>query len=257
MDVVRIIFGESMKALGLVFLGLLAVKTVSALRTQSDKSGAKRLGLVKSVLYLIVLALVVLGARSVGTNVAASFYRWASENNLRRSDLPTAYANAQQAVRLRPDVIANWRALATIKLAEHQYQSLLDDLPAFRSLAGGDLDEEDAYRFALCYFFLGQYDNVVKVTDQLVLRNRIYAAPLILQGMAYTALRKYAEAEWSFLAVLRQFPTNQSAVEGLAHQYFLAGKRARAVEVLNETARFGFSPEARRRFETLKRLYAQ
>lgn len=257
MDEVRVIFAESLKALGLAFLALLAVKAVSGLKVAGQKRRARRVGPVKVVLYLAILVMVIVGARNVGYNVAAGVYRWASEDNLRQSEIPKAYANALRAVSLRPGTIANWRALAMTKLVQHQFESLLEDLPAFQSLAGGDLDEEDAYHFALCYFYLGQYDKLMRTTEQLIARNRSYAAPYILQGLAYTALGKRSEAEWSFMAVLQMFPNHQAAVEGLSHEFFLEGRRDRALAILNETAKYHFPPETRARFEDLKRFYAQ
>jgi hypothetical protein len=53
------------------------------------------------------------------------------------------------------------------------------------------------------------------------------------------------------------FPSQQAAVEGLAHVHFLRGDTASALEVLDQTAKFPFSPEARKRFAALKALYAQ
>lgn len=254
---VRLISWEVMKALTLAFLGLLAVKGVSSFAAKRQAKRGKHLALMTTALYLITLALVVLGARAIGYNLAAEVYRWTSEANLNQSKLPEAYSNALRAVALRPGVIANWRTLARAKIALHQFESLLDDAPAFRSLTDGDLDEEDAYNFSLCYFYLGQYDKLIPATERLIQRNRSYAAPYVLQGLAYTALGKHAEAEWSFLVVLQIFPTNEAAFEGLVHDYFLAGNRQRALDLLNESAKFRFPPEARARFENLKRLYAQ
>lgn len=246
---IRFIFWESLEALSLVFLGLLAVKAVSG--------PVSRLAILKMALYGAILALVILGARILGYDVASEVYRWTSGRNLERSELAGAYDNAVRAVRLRPGSIANWRTLALVKLAQHQFESLLEDLPAFRALTGGDLDEQDAYRFAICYFYLGQYDQLILATERLIEQNRSFAAPYVLQGMAYTALGKHAEAAGSFSAVLQIFPNNQAAVEGLAHDYFLAGKRGRALAVLDETTKFRFSPETVARFQALKRLYAQ
>lgn len=255
MNEARFVFWELMKALCLIFAGLLVSKAVSGLRARGLAGRISRL--LKAALYLAVLALVLVGARSIGYDAASEVYRWSAGSNLRRPELAKAYDNALQAVRLRPGSIANWRMLAEVKLAQHQFESLLDDLSAFRSLSGGDLDEEDGYRFALCYFYLGQYDKLVSASERLIERNRSFAAPYVLQGLAYTALGKHAEAEWSFLAVLQMFPNNQAAVEGLAHDYFLAGQRARALAVLNATSNYRFPPEVTARFTILKRLYAQ
>jgi len=115
----------------------------------------------------------------------------------------------------------------------------------------------DEYQFALCSYFLGQYDQVVATTLRLIRQNPSYAAPYVLQGLTYIAEQKYPEAEQSFLAVLQIFPNNQAAVEGLARSYYLGGDRQRALGVLAETAKFPFSEPARQRFEALKGLYDQ
>ena len=124
-------------------------------------------------------------------------------------------------------------------------------------MSKGGLDEEDEYQFALCSFFLGQYDKVVATTLRLIRQNPAYAAPYVLQGLAYTAEKKYAEAQQSFLGVLQIFPNHQAAVEGLARAYYLGGNRQQALTVLDQTAKFSFPPPVRQRFEALKGLYAQ
>jgi cytochrome c-type biogenesis protein CcmH/NrfG len=92
---------------------------------------------------------------------------------------------------------------------------------------------------------------------RLIRQNPAYAAPYVLQGLAYTAEKKYPEAQQSFLGVLQIFPNNQAAVEGLARAFYLGGDRQRARAVLDETAKFPFPPPARERFEALKGLYDQ
>ena len=81
--------------------------------------------------------------------------------------------------------------------------------------------------------------------------------PYILQGDVLTAQRKYGEAQQAFLAALQILPTDQAAVEGLAHAYFLEGNRQQALKVLEETSKLPFSIEAQKRFEALKGLYGQ
>lgn len=240
--------------LSLVFLALLAAKGVGSLQAQGS---ASRLATVRGLLYAAILALVTLGARAVGYDLAAEVYNWASRDNLAYSQIPKAYDNASRAVELRPGVLRYWRVLAATKFVQQQFAAVLDDLPAFQSLSGGGLDEEDTYRFATCYFFLGEYNKVLPLTHRLIRENRFYAAPYVLQGMAFTAMKRYPEAERSFLDVLQIFPSQEMAVEGLAHVYFLAGNRRGTQGVLNETAKYPFPPEARKRFEALKRLYAQ
>ncbi len=255
MEKFRFIFWEVMKALSLAFLGLLAAKAVSGLRAGGMEE--KRLGLVRSALYAAILALVILGARSVGYDTAAELYFWASNSNLSQSQVPKAYTNALKAVQLRPGVLRYWQVLARTKFVQKQFASLLEDEPAFRSLGRGDLEEEDLVHFTFCHFFLQQYDKVIPTTQQLIRGNRFFPVPYILQGMTYTALKEYPEAERSFLDVLQIFPNQPEAVEGLAHVYFLNGDPARAVAVLNETTKYPFPAEARKRFQALKALYAQ
>jgi tetratricopeptide (TPR) repeat protein len=143
------------------------------------------------------------------------------------------------------------------KMSLRQLDSVLDDEPAMTALSGGSLDEEDEYQFSLCSFFLGQNDKVVATTLRLIRQNPSYAAPYVLQGLAYTAEKKYTEAQQSFLAVLQIFPNNQAAVENLARAYYLGGERQRAIAVLDETSKFPFAPPVRERFVALKGIYGQ
>jgi tetratricopeptide (TPR) repeat protein len=158
---------------------------------------------------------------------------------------------------MRPNDLTYWQVLIQTKMSLQQLQSALDDEPAVRALGKGNVDELDDYQFALCRFFLGEYDKVVATTLRLIRQNPSYAAPYVLQGLAYTAEKKYPEAQQSFLAILQIFPNNQAAVEGLARAYYLAGDRQHALAVLDESAKFPFSPPVRERFESLKGLYAQ
>jgi tetratricopeptide (TPR) repeat protein len=249
MELIRFIFWEAAKVLGLVFLAMVAAKGVKGLT--APKAG------VRAALYAVMLVLVTLGAWFVGNDVAAEVYLWSSDSSLARGDLVKAYANAIQAVSLRPNNMSYWHTLMRTKMSLHQLESVLDDEPAMTALSGGTLDEEDEYQFSLCAFFLGQYDKVVATTLRLIRQNPSYAAPYVLQGLAYTAEKKYPEAQQSFLAVLQIFPDNQVAVENLARAYYLGGDRQRALAALDETAKFPFTPPARQRFEALKGLYDQ
>jgi tetratricopeptide (TPR) repeat protein len=211
----------------------------------------------KTALYAVILACAGLGAWSAGNDVAAEVYMWSSGGNLARGDLVKAYANAVQAVNMRPNNLSYWHTLMRTKMSLRQLDSVLDDQPAMMALSGGSLDEEDEYQFSLCTFFLGQNDKVVATTLRLIRQNPSYAAPYVLQGLAYTAEKKYTEAQQSFLAVLQIFPNNQAAVENLARAYYLGGDRQRAMAVLDETAKFSFAPPVRERFEALKGMYGQ
>ena len=257
METIRFIFWLVMKTLSLAFLGLVTAKAIAGLRSENPSGDSRQLRWIRSALYGAALVLVILGARSLGFDAAAEVYASASGNNLEHGQLTKAYANALRAVEMRPNVLRYWRQLAAGKLAIHQCDSLLRDQPAFEALSGSGLADEDGYTFAACHFFLGDYDKAIALTQQSIERNQIYAPPYVLQGAAYTAQRRYRDAEKDFLHVLQMFPTHELAVEGLAHTYFLAGNRVRALGVLNETSKYPFSPQARQRFEALKALYAQ
>lgn len=249
MEIIRFVFWEAVKVLALVLLGLVSTKSVAAL--------AVRKVWIKPALYVLILALAGVGAWEVGNDVAAEVYMWTSNSNLSRGDLDRAYGNALQAVNLRPNNLGYWHTLMQTKMRMEQLQSVLDDEPAMRALSNGDLDEVDDYQFALCSYFLGQYDKVIATTLRLIRQNPSYAAPYVLQGLAYTAEQKYPEAQQSYLAVLQIFPNNQAAVEGLARALYLGGDRQRALAVLTETTKFPFPPPVRQRFEALKGLYDQ
>lgn len=243
-----------MKTLGLVFLGLLSAKVVSALRARDQTAGPMW---VRGALYVLILLLVVIGAYEVGDDVAAANYAWTSERNIAQGQAAKAYANALRAVELRPGLLRYWQALASAKFAQRQFASLVADQPVLLALSGGKLDEEDAFRLASSHYLLAQFDKVIPLTQQMIRENRSFAAPYVLQGYAYLAQKQYPQAKQSFLEVLQMFPTQQAAVEGLAHVYFLTGNKARARGVLAETVKYPFPPEARQRFEALKALYAQ
>lgn len=257
MEVIHFVFWEGMKILALALLSLMAAKVVANLRPPAGETGLRQLRRIKAGFYSLTLILVMLGAWNIGHDLAAEVYYWANQDNLERKDFPKAYTNALRSVQLRPGALRYWRALVTSKTYVGQFVSALEDKPALESLSGGSLDEGDAYQFALCSYFLAQYADVEGVTQQLIEQYPYYVASYILQGLAYTAQRKFPEAEQSYLDALRFLPNNQVAVEGLAHAYFLAGDRGRALAILDETATRPFSPEARKRFEALKGLYAQ
>lgn len=234
MEVIRFVFWELVKVLALLFLGLVASKAVAALIV--------RKAWIKPALNVLILALAMLGAWEVGNDVAAEVYMWSAGSNLSRGDLFKAYSNALQAVSTRPNNLSYWGTLIQTKMRMQQLQSVLDDETAVRALSNGNLDEVDEYQFSLCRYFLGEYDKVVATTLRLIRENPSYAAPYVLQGLAYTAEKKYPEAQQSFLQVLQIFPNNQAAVEGLARAYYLGGDRQRAQALLDETSKFPFSP---------------
>jgi tetratricopeptide (TPR) repeat protein len=246
---IRFVFWEAVKIVALAFLGLLASKAVASL--------SLRRVWIKPALYALILGLAAGGAWYAGGDIAAEVYLWGCDSNLGRGELAKAYSNALRAVALRPGGLHYWRSLVESKMRLHQFESALDDEATLRALSGGNLDEVDEYQFTLCSYFLGQYDQVIAATLRLNRQNPSYAAPYVLQGLAYIAEKKYQEAEQSFLAVLQIFPSHQSAVEGLARAYFLAGDRQRALSTLDETAKYPFPPLARQRFEALKGLYGQ
>jgi len=248
-EIIRFVFWEAVKVLGLVVLALVSSKGVAGLKL--------RQAWIKPALFALIVALAGVGAWEAGNDVAAEVYLWSCNSNLAQGDLAKAYSNALQAVGVRPNSLGYWRALIRTKLRMNQLQSVMEDEPAVSALSHDDLDEVDEYQFALCAFFLGQYDKVVASTLQLIRQNPAYAAPYVLQGLAYTAERRYPEAQQSYLGVLQIFPDNQAAVEGLARAYYLGGERQRALAVLNDTAKYQFAPPVRQRFEALKGLYEQ
>ena len=257
MEQCRFIFWELLKILGVAFTSLLAAKAVASLKGIEDNSLASRLVRAKPWLYVLILALVSFGAWNLGYDIAAEVYYWVSLSDIQNSRLAKAYLNSFQAVVLRPGVPRYWKALEAAKFNLRQFASVVDDLPAMQRVTGGDLDEVDSYRFAVCLFFLGRYDEALSITERVISQNRFYVPPYILQGDVLTAQRKYGEAQQSFVAALQILPTDQAAVEGLAHAYFLEGNRQQALKVLNETSKLPFSTEAQKRFEALKGLYGQ
>ena len=257
MDLARFIFWEGLKTLGLLFLGLLAAKAVGALARPAPLARRGVAPLLRASLYLLILMLVGTGALTIGYDLAAEAYMYACVRDLGRREVGMAYLNARQAVKLRPATLRYWQTLASAKFAQQQFASVIADLPVLLALSGGKLEEEEAYRVAAAYYFLGQYEQVFPLTRRMIRENRVFAAPYVLEGYTYIAQKKYAPAEKVFLEVLQMFPSQQAAVEGLAHAHYLSGQRAAALSVLDQTAQFRFPSEARQRFEALKDLYAQ
>jgi tetratricopeptide (TPR) repeat protein len=253
----RFIFLELLKILGVAFTSLLAAKAVASLKATKDNSRASRLVRAKPWLYVLILGLVSFGAWNLGYDIAAEVYYWVSLSDIQNSRLAKAYLNSLQAVVLRPEVPRYWTTLEAAKFNLRQFASVVDDLPAMQRVTGGDLSEVGSYRFAVCLFFLGRYAEALSITEQVISQNRYYVPPYILQGDVFTSQRKYGEAQQAFVAALQILPTDQAAVEGLAHAYFLEGNRQQALKVLKETSKLPFSTEAQKRFEALKGLYGQ
>src|SRR6266542_3127752 len=265
METTRFFFWETMKVLGLAILGLAAAKAIGGLRlsrkqqlssSRRDEAGSASLHSLsrkpfwpRFALYAALLVLVSLGARGIGNEVAAEIYFMASRDNLAQSHPVKAYANASRAVERRPEQVKYWQMLSTCKFALRQYESLLDDRRALESLEQGHLSEQDAMRFAYAHYMLAQYDQSIALARQLIKENRVYAAAYVLLGIAHAAKGDYAGAERPLLEILQIYPNHENAVEALAHTYFLMGQTARALSVLNETAKFPFNPDARKRFE--------
>jgi len=248
-EIIRFSFWEGAKIIALVFLGVVSTKAVAGLTARERW--------LKPILYVLILALIGTGAWYAGNDVAAEVYMWSADSSLARGELDKGYANALAAVHMRPTHLSYWRSLIQAKIQMPQLQSVVEDEPTVRALSSGDMDEVDEYQFALCAFFLGQYDPVVAATLRLIRQNPSYAAPYVLQGLAYTAEKKYPEAQQSYLGVLQIFPNNQAAVEGLARAYYLDGNRQQALAVLDDTSKFSFPAPVRQRFEALKGLYGQ
>lgn len=253
MELARFIFIACLKVLALLFLSLLAAKAVGALRGASTPD--RRHVLIQWGLYGLVLALVTLGAMTVGYDVAAEVYVRAGNRAREGRDLVRAYMNTRQAVELRPTNLSYWQALSATKFAMQQYASGAADASAIQALAGGKLSEPDGYQLGVSYYLLGEYTQVHPLTQSLIRDNRFYAAPYVLEGYALLAENRWGEATKVFQEVLRMYPTQQSAVEGLAHAQYLGGNRLASISVLDQTAKYKFSPEVRQRFEALKGLY--
>ena len=257
MDQVRFIFWELLKILGVSFVSLLAVKAVASLKVTANDALAIRLARARVLLYTLVLALAVFGAWNFGYDIAAEVYYRSSLSDAQHARPAKDYLNALQAVQLRPGILRYWQALESAKFGLGQWASVVDDVPAMQRVAGRDLDEVDSYRVAVSLYYLGRYDEGLRITERLIRQNRLYLPPLILQGHILIAQGKYGEAEGVLASVLRVLPTDQLAVEGLAHACFLEGNRQRALKVLEDTSRFPFPVEAQKRFEALKGLYGQ
>jgi len=254
---VRFIFWELLKILSVAFTSLLVVKGVASLKATEENTLANKLARGKPWLYAVVLALVVFGAWNLGYDVAAETYYWASLGDAQNSRLAKGYLNSLQAVVLRPGVPRYWQALESAKFSLGQWASVVDDRSAMQQVVGRELDEVDSYRVAVCLFSLGRNDEALRITERLIAQNAYYLPPYTLQGYVLTAQRKFGEAQQTFQSALRVLPTDQAAVEGLAHAYFLDGNRQQALKVLEDTSKFPFSIEAQRRFEALKGLYGQ
>ena len=257
MEQVRFIFWELLKTLGVAFISLLAVKGVASLKATTDSILASRLARAKPWFYALILALVVLGAWNLGYDIAAEVYYWAALGDAQHSRASKSYLNSLQAVVLRPGIPRYWQALQSAKFRLGQWASVVDDSPALQRVTGRDLDEVDSYRLAVSLFFLGRYDETLRITERLVAQNRLYLPPYILQGYVLTAQGKYGEAQQAFQAALNVLPTDQAAVEGLAHACFLEGNRQQALKILEDTSKFPFPIEAQKRFEALKGMYGQ
>ena len=255
MEQIRFIFWELLKILGVSFVSLLAAKGVAGLKVSQNRTLVSRLAGARVFLYALVLAMAVFGARTFGYDIAAEVYYRSS-----LSDAPHPaknYFNALQAVQLRPGVLRYWQGLESAKFALGQWASVVDDAPAMERVAGHELDEVDSYRVAVSLYYLGRYDEGLRIIERLIRQNRLYLPPLILQGHILIAQKRYGEAERVLASVVSELPTDQLAVESLAHAYFLEGNRRQARKVLEDTSRLPFPAEARHRFEALRGLYGE
>ena len=82
MDKLRFVFSETLMALGLAFLGLVAAKAVGGLQAAgSPKDSNRGLAVIRGILYTAILVLVILGARGLGTGVSAEVRALASLND--------------------------------------------------------------------------------------------------------------------------------------------------------------------------------
>lgn len=257
MEQVRFIFWELLKILGVSLISLLAVKAVASLKATTTNSLVSRLARAKALFYALILCLAVFGAWNFGYDIAAEVYYRTGLSDAAHSRAVKSYLNSLQAVRLRPGILRYWQALEAAKFSLGQWTSVVEDVPAMQRVAGRDLDEVDSYRVAVCLYFLGRYDEALRITERLIRQNRFYLPPSILRGHVLIALGKYGQAERAFQSALEVLPTDRGALEGLAHAYFLEGNRQQALKVLDDASRLPFSIEAQKRFEALKGLYGQ
>ena len=252
------VFSKILETLSLAFLSVVAVKAIGSLKSREpERDALRRLVWLRSVLYAAVLALAIVGARGIGIESSARFHSVASESEVPQMQLASAYANARRAVELRPGGLRYWQDLSVAKFTLGQFNSVLKDEPVIRALNGGNLDEATALRCSRSHYFLGQYDEVVPLTEGVIQTNRFLGAPYVLEGLTYIAQKKYAQAKQRFLIALQTDPSQLPAVEGLAHAHYLMGDVGNALEVLNDTEKFPFSPEARKRIDDLKAFYAR
>ena len=257
MNELQFTLAESLKALALLFLALLATKALEATPAAAGSGEAARFRSIRTAGYALTAALAIWGARGLGIEVSAGIHNFVAAEALDRQEPSRAYTNALAAVELRPGVIAYWENLERSKIALRQFAPALKDESAVTALSGGELDEADALLYAWCHYDVGDYGRALAATEALIHKNPHFAAPYVLKGMVEIAEKYYDQAEKTFLAVLQMFPNDPQAVEGLAHAYYLSGNRVRAEEVLRQTEQYSFPPAARRRIEELKRLYAQ
>lgn len=247
MNELQFTLAESLKALALLFLALVASKALAAARNRSVSAAGRAL--------TVVLAL--WAARGLGVEISAGINNFAAAGALGRQDGARALAHALRAVTLMPGKLDYWENLERSKIALLQFESALKDESVLTALSGGELDEPDALLYAWCHYGVGDYDQALSRTRRLIQKNPYFSAPYDLEGRTYLAQKHYGQAEKTYLSVLQMFPNDAQAVEGLAHAYYLSGNAAGAEAVLGQTSQYSFPPEARRRFEDLKRFYAR
>ena len=257
MEVIRFVFSEFLKILGAAFLSLLAAKAVASWKVTEEGSLANQLARAKPWLYALVLVLAGLSAWNLGYDIAAEAYYWAGLRHAQNSEPVQAYLNSAQAVTLRPGIPRYWQSLEAAKFDLGQCASVIDDKPALDRLTQGRLEEVDSYRFALCFYLVGRYDEALRITDGMTREDRYYLPTYILRGDVLNAQHKFGEAGQTFRAALNILPTSQAAVEGLAHACFLDGDRRQALTVLTNASRLPFPIDAQKRFEALQGLYGQ
>ena len=257
MEKLGFIFWEITKVLVLIFLGLVSVKAVGALKARDGSGGAKWLAPLRYFLYALILALVVCGASIAGYDFAAESYYWVSGGNLAYLQFDKAYSNALRSVELRPGILKYWQQLSQTLVRAHQYASAMQDESQIKQLTGGIMPEDDTMRVAASNLMLGHYDQAIAITGDLIRTHPTFPIPYVLRGEAYISMKDYAGAEKTFLQVLQYVPNMAPAVEGLAHAYFLSGETSRCLAVLDATKKYSFSPEQRQRFQELKELYGQ
>ena len=218
MELIRFVFWEGAKVLGLVCLGLVSSKAVASLTVRN--------GGIKVPLYALILGLAGLGAWYAGNDVAAQVYMLSSDSSLAQGDPVRAYANAVHAVSLRPNNLSYWHSLMHAKIHSNQLQSALDDEPAVRALSKATWTRG---RIPVCALLLlsGPVRQSGGHNPRLIRENPSYAAPYVLQGPCLHGGEKISRGAAELPGGASDFPQQSSRCGGSGAR-LLSGRRSAA-----------------------------